>query len=96
MTRRFPVLAPCLIAANLAIAAPALAQSPWFTQVTSQTGLSGVIGFRLSVADVNGDGYPDILAHLPQNDATGDVLNKQFLYLNSPDPANPQLRRFVD
>ena len=36
-------------------AAPTAAQStPWFTQVTSSAGLSGLIGFRLSVADVNG------------------------------------------
>ncbi|HEV2854934.1 MAG TPA: CRTAC1 family protein [Thermoanaerobaculia bacterium] len=70
--------------------------TPWFTDVTSQAGLGGILGFRLSVADVNGDGYPDILAHLPQNDTTGDVRNKQLLYLNVADSANPGGRRFVD
>lgn len=69
-----------------------------FTNVTSQAGLSGLPGFRLSIADVNGDGYPDILLHRQQNDGTGDVLNKQYLYLNVPgdDPGNPFSRKFLD
>lgn len=70
----------------------------WFTNVTSEAGLGGLLGFRLSVVDINGDGYPDILAHLAQNENTGDVLNKQVVYLNAPlhDPANPFRRRFID
>ncbi|MCP4661798.1 MAG: CRTAC1 family protein, partial [bacterium] len=60
--------------------------------------MSAVVAFRLSIADVNGDLYPDILAHVFQNDSTGDVLDKQFLYLNvqGDDPGDPTSRKFID
>jgi ASPIC/UnbV protein/VCBS repeat protein len=72
--------------------------TPWFTNVTSEAALGSLPAFRLSVVDVNNDGYPDVLAHLQQNEVTGDVLNKQLLYLNTPlhDPSNPFRRRFID
>ncbi|MCP4659767.1 MAG: hypothetical protein GY856_30560, partial [bacterium] len=65
-----------------------------FSNVTTEAGLSAVVAFRLSIADVNGDLYPDILAHVFQNDSTGDVLDKQFLYLNvqGDDPGDPTSR----
>ena len=70
----------------------------WFTNVTSEAALGGLRAFRLSVTDVNNDGYPDVLAHMQQNESNGDVLNKQILYLNTSlhDPANPYRRRFID
>jgi len=65
-----------------------------FTDVTDQVGLGDVIGYRLNIADLNGDGYPDILAHHPLNHGTGDVLNKDYLYLNV--PADGGGRQFID
>ena len=85
-----------MVARSLAVSAggaQAAADPPWFTLVTTQTGLTGVIGRNISVVDVNGDGYLDLLLHLPLNEAAGDVLNKQFLYLNRPTGGG---RRFVD
>ena len=84
-----------MVALSLAVSAggaQAAADPPWFTLVTTQTGLTGVIGRNISVVDVNGDGYLDLLLHLPLNEAAGDVLNKQFLYLNRPTGGG---RRFV-
>jgi len=71
---------------------------PYFTDVTSDVGLAGTPGFRLSVADVDGNGYPDIFAHRQTNAGTGDVLDKQYLYLNvqGPDPTDPYDRSFID
>jgi len=66
-----------------------------FTEVTDEVGLTGIIGYRLNIADLNGDGYPDIFAHHPLTHGTGDVLNKDFLYLNLPG-AEPGTRQFVD
>ncbi|MBN2383336.1 CRTAC1 family protein [bacterium] len=65
-----------------------------FTEVTAEVGLSQASGFYAAIADVNNDGYPDLLLHEPMNEATGDVLNKQFLYLNVPGDNNG--RKFVD
>jgi hypothetical protein len=69
-----------------------------FTDVTSAAGLSGVLGFRCAVADINGDGYPDLLLHRQSFFDTGDVLNKQYVYLNVPgdNPGDPHSRKFVD
>ncbi len=69
-----------------------------FSDVTTEAGLNGLAAFRLSIADVNGDHYPDIFAHIVQNDSTGDVLNKQFLYLNVQGdvPGDPYSRKFID
>jgi len=67
----------------------------YFTQVTDEVGLTGLSGFRLSTADLNHDGYPDIFLHIAMNEGTGDVLDKQFLYLNLPG-GTPGSREFVD
>lgn len=69
-----------------------------FTNVTDQVGLAGKPGFRLSVADVNGDGYPDILLHRQANYGAGDWFGKSYLYLNvqGDDPSDPFSRKFVD
>jgi hypothetical protein len=70
--------------------------APAFTDVTAGAGLAGVPVFRVSVADLNGDGYPDLLLHRKPDEMAGDVVDKQFLYLNEPDPSSPVGRRFVD
>jgi hypothetical protein len=71
---------------------------PYFTNVTADVGLTSKPGFRLSVADVNGDGYPDIYLIRQQDDMTGDVLNKQYLFLNlqCEGSSDPRCRNFVD
>ncbi len=73
---------------------------PYFSDVTTEEALDGIYGFRISVGDLNGDGYPDLVVHLePAHGATPpDVLDKQLVYLNVPgdDPGNPFSRKFVD
>ena len=65
---------------------PSAAQptAPYFTDVSGDAGLTGIVPYRISVGDLNGDGYPDILMHTEPNHAAGDVLDKQFLLLNEP------------
>jgi len=67
----------------------------FFNDVTDDVGLTGVVGFRLNVADLNGDDYPDLFVHIPLDHAGGDVRNKQFIYLNLPG-SEPGSREFVD
>jgi hypothetical protein len=71
---------------------------PYFTNVTDAAALTGKIGFRSAVADINGDGYPDLLFHRQCFYDTGDVTDKQYVYLNVPcDGApDPYCRKFVD
>ncbi len=89
-----------LLAAGAAVAASGDAPlaGPYFTNVTADVGLAGKPGFRLSIADVNGDGYPDIYLHRMQDDTSGDVLNKQYLFLNlqCEGSGDPRCRTFVD
>jgi hypothetical protein len=93
-------LASLLLVAT-ASTVPALAQlpdPPYFTDVTAEAGLDGVQVFRISVADLDGDGYPDLLLHTAPDEMAGDVLDRQFLYLNvvGDEPGNPFSRKFVD
>jgi hypothetical protein len=75
-------------------------KGPYFSNVTSDVGLTDVIGNRISIADVNGDGYPDLLLHKPVDPrgANPDVLDKQFLYLNvkGDNPNDPHSRKYID
>ena len=97
-TKRFalPALAAVLIVS--AVSAIAIAGIPYFTNATAEVGLANTPGFRLSIADINGDGYPDIIVHLSTDPATGDVLNKQYVYLNVQGdiPSDPFSRKFID
>ncbi len=77
---------------------PTPSGSPYFIEVTSQAGLISQSAFRLSIGDINGDNYPDLLLHEPINEASSDpadVLNHQFIYLNVPGDT-PGTREFVD
>lgn len=69
-----------------------------FTDVTSELGFVDASAFYATIVDVNNDGYPDLLLHEPMNEGTGDVLNKQFLYLNvqGDDTSDPTCRKFID
>ncbi len=74
---------------------PPLGAPAFFTDVSDDVGLTGAAGYRLSIADLNGDDFPDILAHMPLDHGTEDVINKQYLYLNVPG-TEPGSRQFID
>lgn len=40
-----------------------LPTGPLFTDITDQAGLRGITGIRVSSADLNGDGWPDLVVH---------------------------------
>ncbi|MBN1551125.1 CRTAC1 family protein [bacterium] len=69
-----------------------------FTNVSQETGLTGVSAFRIAIADINGDEYPDLLLHEKSDEVTMDVINKHRLFLNVPgdDPHDPFSRKFID
>jgi len=66
----------------------------YFTEVSEEAGLSEIVGFRVWLADVNGDGYPDYL----YSGDNGATHNHIFLYLNQPNPdtESESKRIFVD
>jgi len=72
---------------------------PYFQNITLSSGLEDAPAFRIAVADVNNDGYPDLLVHRrAEVDNIDDVIDKQFLYLNVPgdNPNDPHSRKFID
>lgn len=86
--------------------AVALGAGPYFTDVTAEVfGGARIDGNRLTLADLDGDGYPDLIAHpiVPRNDERGDrpaldvdppIFTWRVL-LNRPAPSG-QGRVFVD
>ncbi|MBD3338993.1 MAG: hypothetical protein GF353_07785, partial [Candidatus Lokiarchaeota archaeon] len=69
-----------------------------FTDVTAQVDLDNADAFRASIADLNNDGYPDLVLHA-QDDQKTNFLKLNKLYLNtSAEPGNPssEKRKFVD
>ncbi|MBL9140612.1 MAG: hypothetical protein JNK53_01990, partial [Phycisphaerae bacterium] len=56
---------------------------PAFVEVSTDVGLAGRIEGRLALTDLNGDGRPDL------------VLDRRFVFLNTPDPSAPRGFRFV-
>lgn len=89
-------LALTLLAIGLT-ALPASGQPtpPYFADVTDEVGLTGIQAFRVSVGDLDGDGFPDLFIHLEPTHASSDVLDKQLVYMNRPG-AVPGERVFVD
>jgi len=83
---------------NPALAGEQSLAGPYFTNVTTTVGLTGAIGFRSAVADINGDGYPDLVLHRQCFYDTGDVTDKQYVYLNAAceGSSDPFCRTFVD
>ncbi|MBN2054342.1 CRTAC1 family protein [bacterium] len=88
-----------LAAAPAAPAATApLVPTPYFTDVSAETALDTVHAFRIGIVDLNNDLYPDLVLHLTPDEGSGDVVDKQLVYLNVPgdDPGDPHDRRFED
>ena len=87
---------------------PAICRTPmapgaaWFTEVTSDVGLAympnGPIATGVHAADLDGDGYADLIANGPGATRDTPMMRNRFLLMNRPDPADPTgVRRiFVD
>ena len=67
----------------------------FFVDVTEEAGLSGFPSFRISVADVNGDGYPDLLLHQRSDWENSEWADRAYLLLNV-EGDTPGTRKFVD
>lgn len=52
-----------------------------FTEVTSEVGLAGITGIRLTAADLDGDGWPDLVVHGLQmtRDSPPDYLHRVLM-----------------
>ncbi len=59
-------------------------QAQGFVEVTSELGLTGTPSMRISIADLNGDDYPDIFVHDDTDWGTWDVMNRMYIFLNVP------------
>ncbi len=80
--------APTPAASDDTIPPPAQCKTPgplpagaWFTEVTAETGLADVQAIRVSSADLNGDGLPDLVFHYTSNkrDSLAAPMRRVFL-----------------
>ncbi|MBX3192171.1 MAG: CRTAC1 family protein [Labilithrix sp.] len=53
----------------------------WFTDVTAESGLDGVTGIRISSADLDGDGLPDLVIHGvgAKRDSAAEPMKRVFM-----------------
>jgi enediyne biosynthesis protein E4 len=66
----------------LTLSATQLYSQAWFNEISDEAGLTEVKGFRVWLADVNGDDYPDLL----WGGDKGALFNSVYLMLNVPNP----------
>lgn len=66
-----------------------------WVEVTDKLGLTGTPSFRISIVDLNGDDYPDLVVHDAVDHANWDVMNKMYVYLNV-EGDTPGTRKFID
>jgi enediyne biosynthesis protein E4 len=67
----------------------------YYVGVTEEAGLTGKSAFRIAVADLNGDAFPDLFIHEQSDEVNWNVLNKARIYLNTPGDVEGA-RKFVD
>ncbi|MFO0963656.1 MAG: VCBS repeat-containing protein [Phycisphaerales bacterium] len=77
------IVAPAASAASAPPASAAPAAPPLFTDATADLGMRPHSEGRLALADLNGDGRPDL------------VLARRLVFLNTPDASAPRGWRFV-
>jgi hypothetical protein len=69
----------------------------WFVETTAATLPAGVLGTSVRGGDLDGDGYPDLIATVATTSARDTAtVRTRFLLMNRPDPGNPANRVFVD
>jgi hypothetical protein len=72
---------------------PGALPSPWFTDVTSEMGLDAVLATTVQAADLDGDGWTDLVAWAG-TPARENATRRRFVLLNRPRDGGG--RRFVD
>lgn len=74
----------------LLIVSSTVISQPWFNKISDEAGLAEVKGFRVWLADVNGDDYPDLI----WGGDVGALYNNIYLMMNVPNPdQNSSIKR---
>jgi enediyne biosynthesis protein E4 len=60
----------------------ALPDGAWFTEVTSEVGLDGIDAIRVTSADLDGDGFPDLVFHMPTSARDSIAQPKKRVFMN--------------